>query len=202
MTVSKVLMEIEKELQQIIQSQEDRIEEMQIEIEKAKEDEEKAKEAVIEAKKGDDPKAYAKAVSDRRTATDIVSFYEGKIEELKNQPYITKAEYKEYTNRIKSEMDKINRQANKRVYELLDELESIRSELNSAYVKTNELLSNLQDNIFKYSAEKQMEEARKTGKSVNGSELRNEYKDDSVRSSINFILESHAAKVIKEKVNS
>lgn len=197
----KELLNIEQELKEIQEEGKRKVLEYEAEIQAAKDNEEEANKAVIKAKQGNDPKAYAKAIEDKRTASDIASFYEGKIEEIKNEPYITESEYREYTKRIKSEMDRINQQTRKRVSELLDELENIQSELTPALVKTNELLRNLQNNIYKHSADKQMELARKTGKPIVGSELNNEYKDGSVISGIEHILNSHVAKNIKRKVN-
>lgn len=194
------LLNIEQELKEIQEEGKRKILEYEAEIQTAKDNEEEANKAVIKAKQGNDPKAYVKAIEDKRTASDIAKFYEGKIEEIKNKPFITRAEYEEYTNRIKSEMDRINEQARKRVNELLEELETIQSELTPAFVKTNELLRNLQNNIYKHSAEKQLEEARKTGKPIVVSELNNEYIDNSVSSGIDFILNSQAVKSIKEKV--
>ena len=193
------LLKIEQELKAIQEEGNKKVVEYEAEIQTAKVNEQEANAAVLKAKQGDDPKAYAKAIEDKRTASDIAGFYEGKIEEIKNEPFITENEYREYTKRIKSEMDNINRQAGQRVSDLLEELEAIQSELTTAYVKTNELLSNLQNNIYKHSAEKQMELARKTGKPVVGSELNNEYKDDTVISGIDFILNSPATKNIKAK---
>lgn len=198
----KELLTIEQELNAILENGDREILEFKEEVKTAKKNEEEAKKAAIEAKQGDDPEAYVKAIEDKRTASDIAKFYEGKIEEIKDEPYITAAEYKEFTKRIKSEMDSINKQASKRASELLEELEAIQSELMPAYVKTNELLSNLQNNIYKYSADKQFEEARRNKKSVNSNELRNEYKDNSIITSIGYILDSHAAKTIKERGNN
>lgn len=197
----KELLTIEQELKLIQEEGNRKVLEYKEEIQTAKDNEEKANKAVIKAKQGDDPKKYAKAIADRRTASDIASFYTGKIEEIKNDPYITATEYQDFTSRIKSEMDNITRQANKRVSELLEELEAIQSEVTPAFNKTNELLSNLQNNIYKHSYEKQMKEAKETGKAIKGNELRNEYKDNSVISGIEHILNSHVAKNIKWKVN-
>lgn len=199
--LSKSLEEIEAELQTIVEENKAAIKEFKKEIETAEENAEEAKRTMIDAKKGDDPQAYAQAVAEQRTASDIVGFYEGKLEKLKSEPLVTEEQYKDYTKRIKSEMDRINQQARKRISKLLDELEAIQSELSPAYAKTNELLSNLQNNIYKHSADKQMELARKTGKPIVGSELNNEYKDGSVISGIEHILNSHVAKNIKWKVN-
>lgn len=195
----KELLAIEQELKEIQEEGSEKITDYKAEVQTAKDNEEEANKAVIRAKQGDNPKAYAKAIEDKRTASDIAGFYTGKIEVLKNEPYITETEYREYTKRIKSEMDNINKQASKRASELLEELEAIQSELTPAYVKTNELLNNLQNNFYKHSAEKQMQEAREQRKPIVSSELNNEYKDDTLRSGIDFIVNSHVAKNIKAK---
>lgn len=199
--VAKSLEEIETELQKVVELHKEKVTEFQQEIDTAKADEQKAKQTMIDTRNGDDPKKYAKAVSEQRTASDIVGFYAGKLERLKAEPLVTKDEYREYTSRIKSEMDVINKQASNRASELIEELEAIQSELTPAYNKTNELLSNLQNNIYKHNAEKQMKEARETKTALNTSELNNEYKDRTVISGIDYILSSHAAKNIKEGGN-
>lgn len=193
------LLNIEQELKEIQEEGKRKVLEYEAEIQAAKDNEEEANKAVIKAKQGNDPKAYAKAIEDKRTASDIARFYEGKIEAIKNEPFITRAEYEEYTDRIKAEMDRINEQARKRISKLLDELETIQSELTPAFVKTNELLRNLQNNIYKHSAEKQMELARKTKTPINSNELNNNYKDNSVITGIEFILNNPAIKNIKAK---
>lgn len=195
------LEEVETELENLKVLHDEKVTKFQKEVEKAEENERKAKQLMFETKKGDDPKKYAKAVSEQRTASDIVGFYAGKLERLKAEPLLTKDEYREYTSRIKSEMDVINKQASNRASELIEELEAIQSELTPAYNKTNELLSNLQNNIYKHNAEKQMKEARETKTALNTSELNNEYKDRTVISGIDYILSSHAAKNIKEGGN-
>jgi|SRR5690625_255095 len=195
------LLKIEQELKAIQEEGNKQVVEFKAEIQTANDNEEQANKAVIKAKQGDDPKAYAKAIEDKRTASDIASFYTGKIEEIKNDPYITAAEYKEFTKRIKYEMDSINKQASQRASELLEELEAIQSEVTPAFNKTNELLSNLQNNIYKHSYEKQMKEARENKTPINTDRLHNQYKDNSIISGIEHILNSRVAKDIKWKVN-
>ena len=195
------LLKIEQELKAIQEEGNKQVAEFKAEIQTAKVNEQEANAAVLKAKQGDDPKKYAKAIADKRTASDIAKFYEGKIEEIKGDPYITAAEYKEFTKRIKSEMDNINKQASQRVSDLVEELEAIQSEVTLAFNKTNELLSNLQNNIYKHSAEKQMQEAREAGKAVKGNELRNEYKDSTIMGGIDYILNSPMVKNIKAKGN-
>src|SRR5690625_2373277 len=127
--VTANLMEIEAELQEIIKQNKERITELQQEIETAEENERQAKKAMLDAKKGDDPKAYAKAVANHRTASDIVEFYSGKLGKLKAEPLITSDEYKEYTRRIKSELERINNEKRAKARDLLKELFALEPEL-------------------------------------------------------------------------
>lgn len=190
------LITIEQELKEIKEEGNRKVLEYEAEIQTAKDNEEEANKAVIEAKQGDNPKAYAKAIADKRTASDIAGYYVGKIEEIKNEPYITATAYREYTNRIKSEMENINRQASQRASELLDELKAIQEEVTPAFNKTNELLKALQNDIYKRSYERQMQEG-KQGKAINSQELRNEYKNNSVITGIEFIVNTVQAQNIK-----
>jgi len=105
--------------------------EYQAELKAAIDNEEEANRAVLKAKRGDDPKAYSKAIEEKRTASNIAQYFEGKIEQIKNEPYITEAEYKSYTKRIKAEMDAINNEGKAKASKLFKELEAIKEEVGS-----------------------------------------------------------------------
>ena len=194
----KELLALEQELKEIQEEGNKRIREYQAEINAAIENEEEANRAVIEAKKGDDPKLYSKAIEEKRMAQNIVQYYEGKIEQIKDEPFITECEYNNYTNRIKEEMDAINNKGKAKVSKLFEELEAIKEEVSPALAKTNELLMELQNNIYKLTYEKQMKDAREKGIPINVDRLHNEYKDYSLTRGINHILQSNMAKTIKE----
>ena len=196
--MNKELQAIEQELKGILEAGQQKEAEYQAEINAAIENEEEANRAVIQAKKGDDPKAYAKAIEEKRMASNIVQYYEGKIEQIKNEPFITEAEYRDYTKRIKAAMDAINKEGKIKASKLLKELEAIKEEVAPALAKTNELLRELQNNIYKLTYEKQMKDAREKGIPINVDRLHNEYKDYSLTRGINHILQSNMAKTIKE----
>lgn len=195
------LNKIEEELKKIVVDGNEKVEAYLQEVETAKENEKEAKKAIVKAKQHGNVDDYAKANQDLRTAKDVVEFYSSKVDEIKDDPYITKVEYNEYTKRIKSEMDEINKNAGKRASKLLQELEIIRDEVMPATNKTNELLKNLQNNIYKYSAEQQMKEAKENKTPLNSDKLKNEYKEYSIAQGIRYILESNSAKNIKAKGN-
>ena len=194
----KELLAIEKELKGIQEEGNKRVIEYQAEINAAIENEEEANRAVIKAKQGDDPEAYARAIEEKRMASNIVQYYEGKIEQIKDDPFITECEYNNYTNRIKEEMDAINNKGKAKVSKLFEELEAIKEEVAPAYAKANDLLRKLQNNIYKFSYEKQMADAKEKGTPINTDRLHNEYKDYSLIGGIDNILKSQAAEKIKE----
>ena len=72
----------------------------------------------------------------------------------------------------------------------------IKEEVAPAYAKANELLRELQNNIFKFTYEKQMADAKEKGTPINTDKLRNEYKDYSLIGGIDYILKSQAAVTI------
>lgn len=194
----KELLALEKELKEIQEEGNKRVIEYQAEINAAIENEEEANRAVIEAKKGDDPKLYSKAIEDKRMASNIAQYFEGKIEQIKDEPFITEAEYRNYTKRIKAEMDAINNEGKAKASKLFKELEAIKEEVAPAYAKANELLRELQNNIYKFTYEKQMAEAKEKGTPINTDRLHNEYKDYSLIRGIDNILNSQAAETIKD----
>ena len=194
----KELLALEQELKEIQEEGNKRVIEYQAEINAAIENEEEANRAVIEAKKGDDPKLYSKAIEEKRMASNIVQYYEGKIKQIKDEPFITEAEYRDYTKRIKAAMDAINNEGKAKASKLLKELEAIKEEVAPAYAKANDLLRKLQNNIYKFSYEKQMADAKEKGTPINTDRLHNEYKDYSLIGGIDYILKSQAAETIKE----
>ena len=197
----KALLAIEQEMKEIQEGCNKRAIEYQAELKAAIDNEEEANRAVIKAKRGDDPKAYAKAIEKKRTASNIAQYYEGKIEQIKDEPFITEIEYREYTNRIKEEMDAINNEGKAKASKLFKELEAIKEEVAPAYAKANNLLKELQNNIYKFTYEKQIADAREKGIPLNTGRLRNEYKDNSLIIGIDNILKSHAAQNIKDGSN-
>ncbi len=194
----KELLTLEKELKEIQEEGNKRISEYQEEINAAIENEEEANRAVIKAKQGDDPKKYNRAIEEKRMAQNIAQYYEGKIEQIKDEPFITEAEYRDYTKRIKAEMDAINKEGKAKASKLFEELEAIKEEIAPAYNKTNELLRNLQNNIYKFTYEKQMADAKEKGTPINTDRLHNEYKDNSLIRGIDNILNSQATETIKD----
>ena len=193
----KTLLALEKKIKEIKEEGNKRVSEYQAEINAAIENEEEANSAVIKAKQGDDPEAYAKAIEEKRMASNIAQYFEGKIEQIKDEPFITGAEYRDFTKRIKAEMDAINNEGKAKASKIFKELEAIKEEVTPAYAKANNLLRELQNNIYKHTYEKQMADAREKGTPINTDRLNNQYKDYSLVSGIDNILKSQAVQNIK-----
>ena len=134
------LNKIEEELQAILTKGQQKEQEYMAEIGTAEQNEEEAKRAVIEAKQDGTATEYAKANQDLRTAKDVAQFYSGKIEKLKDDPYITEAEYNKYSEQIKSSLDKVRDIKLRRAGELLKELSEIREDFLPMLEKGNSLL--------------------------------------------------------------
>ena len=94
-------------------------------------------------------------------------------------------------------MDAINKEGKAKASKLFKELEAIKEEVVPAYAKANELLRELQNNIYKFTYEKQMAEAKEKGTSINTERLHNQYKDNSLIVGIDNILKSQAAETIR-----
>lgn len=197
--MTKKLIEIEQELQQILDVGRQKEAEYIEEVRAARINEEEANKAVVKAKQGDDPEAYAKAIEEKRMASNIAQYFEGKIEQIKDEPFITGTEYKEFTNRIKAEMDAINNKGKAKASKLFIELEAIKEEVAPAYAKANNLLRELQNNIYKSTYEKQMADAREKGIPIRIERLHNQYTDNSLIIGIDNILKSQSTKIIVEQ---
>ena len=95
-------------------------------------------------------------------------------------------------------MDAINNKGKAKVSKLFEELEAIKEEVSPALAKTNELLKELQNNIYKHTYEKQMADAREKGTPINTDRLHNQYKDNSLIIGIDNILNSQTVQNIKD----
>lgn len=98
-------------------------------------------------------------------------------------------------------MDAINNEGKAKASKLFEELEAIKEEVAPAYAKANNLLKELQNNIYKFTYEKQIADAREKGIPINTGRLYNEYKDNSLIVGIDNILKSHVAQNIKDGGN-
>lgn len=143
------LNKIEEELQSILADGKKKTEAYLQEIETAKQNEEEAKKAVIEAKQNGTATEYAKANQELRTAKDIAQFYSDKIDKVKNEPYITEAEYNKYSEQIKSSLDKVRDVKLRRAGDLLKELSEIREGFLPMLEKGNSVLGTLQHDLLK-----------------------------------------------------
>lgn len=142
-------------------------------VDTAKANEEEAIQAVVRAKQDGKPSVFAKANQDLRNAKDIANFYLDKIDEIKDDPYITKEEHEAYSTRIKVELDKLNHAKKLRAGELLKELAEIQEEVAPVLQKGQDMLHDLQHNILKDTAET----TTGTGVKVHLDSLEDKYQD-------------------------
>ncbi|MBT2731651.1 hypothetical protein [Carnobacterium sp. ISL-102] len=151
--IMQELNKIDEELQAILKEGNKKLEAHLQEVETAKANEKEARMAVIKAKKDAKASVFAKANQDFRDAKDVAEFYLDKIDEIKDNPYISKEEHKAYSTRIKSSLDKLNHSKKLRAGELLKELAEIQEEVAPVLQKGQEILHNLQHDILKDNAE-------------------------------------------------
>lgn len=159
------------------------------EVEVAKASEAEAVNAAIKAKQEDNAKAFAKANQEQRTAKDIADFYLAKLDEIKNDPYISKEDYTAYTARIMSELDQLNNESKVKAGALLKELVQIKEDFEPVLQAGQELLHKLQHTLYKDHAET----TTVTGTKVHLDSLENKYRDYSLINWLEYITNGHGA---------
>lgn len=179
-----VLTQIEKELEKVKAKNDKEVADLQQALETAKAEADKAQQKVIDAKQGSDPTAFSKAVADQQTANNIVEFYTGKVEELHSEPLVTEEEYKDFTDRIKADIDRLNEQTSKEVTDALEVLAKAQPVLTEHLNKGNELLKHLQHDLYKDDAST----TNAKGDKVRLSNLENRHKEYGLSQKIAYIL--------------
>ena len=164
---------IEEELKAILANGNKEVETFLQQVDTAKANEEEAIQAVVKAKQDSEPSVFTKANQDLRNAKDIANFYLDKIDEIKDDPYITKEEHKTYSTRIKVELDKLNHAKKLRAGELLKELAEIQEEVAPVLQKGQDMLHDLQHDILKDTAET----TTATGVKIHLDSLEDKYQD-------------------------
>ena len=183
-TEKNVLTQIEKEFEQVKAKNDKEIADLQQALETAKAEADKAQQKVIDAKQGSSPTAFSKAVADQQTASNIVEFYTGKIEKLQSEPLVTEEEYKDFTDRIKADIDRLNEQTSKEVADALEVLAKVQPVLTEHLNKGNELLKHLQHDLYKDDAST----VNARGDKVRLKNLENRYSEYGLTQNINYIL--------------
>ena len=179
-----VLAQIEKEFEQVKAKNDKEIADLQQALETARAEADKAQQKVIDAKQGSSATAFSKAVTDQQTASNIVEYYAGKIKELQSEPLVTEEEYKDFTDRIKADIDQLNEQSSKEVADALEVLAKVQPVLTEHLNKGNELLKHLQHDLYKDDAS--MTSAN--GNKVRLARLENRHKEYGLSQKIEYIL--------------
>lgn len=159
------------------------------EVEVAKASKAEAVNEAIKAKQEDNAKAFAKANQEQRTAKDIADFYLAKLDDIKNDPYISKEDYTAYTARIMAELDQLNNESKAKAGALLKELVQIKEDFEPVLQAGQELLHKLQHTLYKDHAET----TTVTGTKVHLDSLENKYRDYSLINWLEYITKGHGA---------
>ena len=164
------------------------------EVEVAKASKAEAVNEAIKAKQEDNAKAFAKANQEQRTAKDIADFYLAKLDDIKNDPYISKEDYTAYTARIMAELDQLNNESKAKAGALLKELVQIKEDFEPVLQAGQELLHKLQHTLYKDHAET----TTVTGTKVHLDSLENKYHDYSLIHWLEYINKTYASEQLQK----
>ncbi len=180
--MNKELQKIEEQLQAIRSEAERQLDIMDRGMEEAADSEAQAKKQLEKAKEATDPEAYSEAAAKLRTAKDVREMYSQKGLEIMRRPLISDEDYQKIKGEILSEIRGQSEAAGARALELMKELKEIRDEFNEDVEKTNDLLYELQKNIFRMP---------KTSQRPNGTTVANpvtQYTNDKVLGTLNAVI--------------
>lgn len=144
--------QIEEELNAIVVDGKKAAEAYQQEVDAAVANKEEATQAAIKAKQNGDADAYIKASQEMRNAQDMEQFYLDKLDEIKDDPYITEVDSSKIKSRITSELDSLNRKKKAKAGELLKQLIEIREEAIPVMDKGDSVLRKLNHEVLRDAA--------------------------------------------------
>ena len=177
---------IETKIQKILQDGQVKADELTARIETIQQTEQEAAEAFLKAKAAGDPEAYSKAAANQRSAKDIREMYGDKLTALKNAPLISEDEYKSMVNETMAELEQLNTTAKAEAAKHLEALNNIGQELTEVINFGNELLHQVQHDLFKDTAGLKLA----NGTVIPHHSFDKQYKDYSVASSIRRVIET------------
>lgn len=109
----------------------------------------KAAAELSQTQEAGDPKAYAKAATEHRTAKDVLAMYEKQLAALNNSPVITAEEYAELKADIMQTMDQITQNTTEGFMEAMEAIQKLYDEMLQAVEITNKLLHQVQRDLRK-----------------------------------------------------
>lgn len=190
----QTLNQIDEELTAFLLKGKDKEGKLLEEVEVAKASEAEAVNAAIKAKQEDNAKAFAKANQEQRTAKDIADFYLAKLDEIKNDPYISKEDYTAYTARIMAELDQLNNESKAKAGALLKELVQIKEDFEPVLQAGQTLLRKLQYELYKDYAEA----TSGKGTKFHLESLENKYRDYSLIQWLEYINKTYASEQLQK----
>lgn len=144
-----MLKTIEKKVLELDERRKLEISDLEVSIEKHKKAMEQADNASADAYAKADLLGYHKAQDEHRAEYDAVCMLSDKLNNLKRQQYLTKAEYESMVSEIMGELDAVTAEGNKKLCGLIEQMKPIMEETEEAIKRGNELLTILQRDLYK-----------------------------------------------------
>ena len=140
---------IEKKVLELDERRKVEIADLEVSIEKHKKAMEEADNASADAYAKADLLGYHKAQDEHRAEYDAVCMLSDKLNALKRQQYLTKAEYESMVSEIMGELDAVTAEGKKKLCGLIEQMKPIMEETEEAIKRGNELLTILQRDLYK-----------------------------------------------------
>lgn len=171
--MNKLLQETETRINGILQNRDEKIVTLQAKLEKAREALQAAEKEAAASTEAEDVKAYQKAKADRADAAAAAELFERRISDLKDKPLISKGEYEKTVADLMNAITTEDNAAREKIAASINTIQQLGNELNASIKYGNELLHQLQHDVFKDPAEM----ICANGNAVHISSLEKEYKD-------------------------
>lgn len=146
--MNKKLEAIAAELQAKVDARAQALAEVEAKLQPARDSKKKTSAELAIALTNDNPTAYAKAAEHYRTACDIVTMYEQRLQAIERKPAIDMAAYQTAKAEIIDIMAQLNKAALAEALPLVDRLQALRDDLGADLDQGNRLLRTLQRDWF------------------------------------------------------
>lgn len=118
-------------------------------IESANEMIKQSSEAMTTAYNDADVKAYHIAQDEIRSAKDALEMYDNQLKALDKQSLISEEEYERMSSDIIKELTEITEESKEKIFSLIEQIFTIRDDLNNAVKTGNDLLFILQAQVYR-----------------------------------------------------
>ena len=190
------LKNIELKISELLENRTKEIADCAEQIELLEQKSQSAIEGMAQAEREVDAKGYAKYKTDLWTSKQSIDMYVRRKEKLESEPLIDRDEYNKYIKEIKDTLDNFNISQAKKIIEILSKLEPIQEEAGEILEKGNNLISIIQNRVFK---EPDVVEVEDGDRILRQARPREKYSDYIVYQLIEDINRIYAYKTIKER---